>query len=261
MEKIFNKVNNIRCGTSVQFTSDCKRRIMYTITDEEVGKSIIMVTIPKFIRPKRSDEIVNSSEFVNGFKVVQTSNLEYAYIRESDGMLLPYRYDVASPFNEYGYAMVARDGNATWINKDFQYFSKDFKMVDDKADSYYYRHNEFNAFQEVSQFSSGKYPLSKLYDRREEIAKTIYFNKEGNKQDFYIFEGNFNGGAKFEELDNISFDDKDYIVTSHGILFSKGYYCPSRYALELCESCGVIDELLDSIDSSYNEKCEKVLKK
>lgn len=52
MEKIFNKVNNIRCGTSIQFTSDCKRRIMYTITDEEVGKSIIMVTIPKFIRPK-----------------------------------------------------------------------------------------------------------------------------------------------------------------------------------------------------------------
>ena len=68
--------------------------------------------------------IIDSNEnFVNGFKVVKTANGEYAYIRESDNSLLPFRYDIAFDFNEFGFAIVGKDGSVSWINKDFKYLN------------------------------------------------------------------------------------------------------------------------------------------
>lgn len=132
MEKIIsrlNEIHNISCGSNIFVAQDWKRKIDYTINDKENHSMKIRVSLPYNTRPKISDEIVSAdSEFINGFKVVQTANGEFAYIRESDGLLLPYRYDIATRFNQYGFAMVAKDGDATWINTSFQYLSSKGEM-------------------------------------------------------------------------------------------------------------------------------------
>ena len=77
------------------------------VTPEKVAKEIEILI---GVNQNNLEIIDNSNDFVNGFKVVQTSNGEYAYVRQSDFQLLPFRYDVASDFNEYGFAMVGKKG-------------------------------------------------------------------------------------------------------------------------------------------------------
>ncbi len=66
-----------------------------------------------------------SGEFVNGFMLVQMNTGKFGYIRKSDGQLLPYRFAIASNFNELGFAVVGTLSGVTWINKNFCYLSQE----------------------------------------------------------------------------------------------------------------------------------------
>lgn len=97
------------------------RKIFYVVDDYYVYQ----VKLPEGKRLEPTEEIMAESEkFVNGFKAVVTKNGEYAYICEEDNCLLPFRYDIAGNFNEHGYAMVGKNANISWINKEFKYFSR-----------------------------------------------------------------------------------------------------------------------------------------
>ena len=90
----------------------------YVINEDKDGELYMPIELPYYygvyLRPPASFDIIDDSrEFVNGFKVVQTANLEYAYVREADNKLLPYRYDIATDFNEYGYAIVGKDARVS----------------------------------------------------------------------------------------------------------------------------------------------------
>lgn len=258
MVNLSSKINSISCDSNIFITSDFKRTVYYTVNEKE-NPIRITVKLPYFTRPEISDEIINSeSEFVNGFKVVQTANGEYAYIREYDGVLLPYRYDIASDFNDYGFAMVAKDGNTTWINKNFQYLSKNGDMIDENLDDELYKYHKFEGFQKVYKFSTGKYPLSLVYDGRNRYAYSFYFSTEGKRKEFYQFDGSFNYEYTFDSFGSVDFGDKDYIMIGQGILFSKGYYCPLKYFFELCEKKGIISNIFENIDTSFNKEKVKI---
>lgn len=105
---------------------------------------------------RTSNEIIDdSNDFVNGFKIVELSNGQFAYVN-LENELLPYRFDVASNFNEYGLAMIANNNEVSWIDKDFNYISwhGTTEKYDNKLSS---------GFKMVEQFSKGNNPLSRLH--------------------------------------------------------------------------------------------------
>jgi hypothetical protein len=90
-----------------------------------------------------------SIEYNNGFAVVQTSNGEFAYMEENTNKLLPYRYDVASQFNNHGFAIVGKANSVTFINRNFQYLSKNGTFVSENLDK------EYITFEGFSSLKSG----------------------------------------------------------------------------------------------------------
>lgn len=257
MENLSSKINSISCGSNILITNDMQRKIYYTINEEEYPIKIT-VSLPYAARPVISNEIIESnSGFVNGFKVVKTANGEYAYIRESDGILLPYRYDIASDFNQYGFAMVAKDGNATWINKSFQCLSKNGKMVEEDMEGKYSKYRKFEGFQQVYNFSTGAYPLSRVYEGRDGRANSFYFSPEGKRKEFYKFDGSFNHFFPISTFGNTDFKDKDYIISENGIIFAKGYFCSLKYVLDFCKQNGTVSAIFETADECYVKEKEK----
>ena len=59
-------------------------------------------------------------------------------LSEKDNILLPYRYDIATDFNEYGFAMIGKNGKVSWIDKKFNYLNIEGKIEKEG--------NEFNDF-------------------------------------------------------------------------------------------------------------------
>ena len=115
MSKMPIKIINVIRSCSIFIVRDRTRNICYTINQNTPNETNIHI---------KSEKIIDdSNEFVNGFKVVQTENGEYAYVRESDNVLLPFRYDVAFDFNQYGFAIVGKDGSVSWIDTTFKYLN------------------------------------------------------------------------------------------------------------------------------------------
>ena len=94
------------------------------------GNQIEHVQVPDNFQNIISNTIIGETyEFINGFKIVKLLNAQYGYVRETDNVLLPYRFDIASQFNEEGIAIVAKDGVVTRINKEFNIVDENKIMV------------------------------------------------------------------------------------------------------------------------------------
>lgn len=180
----------------------------------------------RIIRPRKSFDIIDDTrDFVNGFKVVQTANKEYAYVREEDNELLPYRYDIATDFNEYGYAMVGKDAKVSWIDREFRYFDADEEKFLDEMES---NHARFNGFLSVSDFSKGETPLSRI-SRFYNNTDVSYLGIDGKYKEFFKCDG-----ERISESDSIKefpgystvFDDGGHATANDCelILLSGGYY-------------------------------------
>ena len=224
MDNIPNKVTIIE-GSAI-YAEGNSIGYNYIINKE----TIVPVVFPRYrggyVRKAKSDQIVDESkDFVNGFKVVQTANKEYAYIREKDNVLLPYRYDIATDFNEYGYAMVGKDAKVSWIDKEFSYFDADKEKFLDERES---NHATFNGFLSVSAFSKGETPLSRIC-RFYNNTDVSYLGIDGKYKEFFKCDG-----EKISESDSIKefpeystvFDDEGHATANDCdlILLSGGYY-------------------------------------
>ena len=76
-------------------------------------------------------------------------------IRGIDNYLLSYRYDIAFNFNDYGLAIVYKDGQLSWINSDFCYIDLMGQIVKIEYEFFADENN-------ISAFSKGDIPLSRL---------------------------------------------------------------------------------------------------
>ena len=210
---------------------DRKRIFTYYLNRGMENETYIRFSSPYRSRPERSFEVIASSkDFTNGFKLVQTANKEYAYISEEDNTLLPYRYDIATDFNEYGFAMVGKNGKVSWIDKNFNYLNIEGKMEKEG--------NEFNGFTQVNKFSNGKIPLSKVEYKR--VASLVsYFGIDGKIKEFYTFDGekiiDTNPRKIFLQYSKDFTGDYALVNFNTDILLSSGYCLSNDTLIKICE--------------------------
>lgn len=256
MEKI-KKVNNLICSGRIFISPDQSRRVCYTINQYEADQTNIFVSLPRYSRPERSDIIVQEAEeFVNGYKVVQTANGEYAYVRENDNILLPYRYDIAYNFNEFGFAIVGKEGSVSWIDKDFKFLNLKGEMVEESSLYSWY----WNAWQKVSSFSKGSIPLSLVYDGRHHYGKSAYFGIDGKMKEFYHYGCNKDAYATSFFQDGTIFDERGYAQADQYVLLASGYLVSYEDLFKICAENGFLDFISEEADKKFGEKI-KMLKK
>ena len=229
----------------------------YVVNEGKDDKLCIPIVLPYYYgvylrHPASIDIIDDSRDFVNGYKVVQTDNEEYAYVREEDNKLLPYRYDIATDFNEYGYAIVGKDARVSWIDRNFRYFNpKEKKFIEEYEIGSYYR---FNGFLGVNDFSNGEYPLSKVYCLGYNNAVS-YLGIDGKIKEFVNYDGEIirnDQSNKNFSYDSEDFNDLGYAKANNEelILLSNGYYLSAKDLIGICEE----KEFLDTINSRIEKQ-------
>ena len=201
----------------------------YVVNEGKDDKLCIPIVLPYYYgvylrHPASIDIIDDSRDFVNGYKVVQTDNEEYAYVREEDNKLLPYRYDIATDFNKYGYAIVGKNARVSWIDKNFRYFNEEEEKFTEEQEIGY---NTFNGFLGVSDFSKGENPLSRMY-RRGYNNTVSYLGTNGKIKEFSKYDGEIirddESNKCFSDYSE-DFNDKGYAKANNDeiILLSSGY--------------------------------------
>ena len=246
MSDLPKEIKSIK-GSVYSFVDKETERYAYILnegTDKEVRVNVLL---PYYSRPDISFDIIDDSrDFVNGFKLVQTANMEYAYVKEEGNTLLPFRYDVATDFNEYGYAMVGKDGKVSWIDKNFKYLNSKYEMVNEDS-------SKFNGFLSVSDFSKGEHPLSKVCSCSSDWdKKTSYFGVDGKIIEFSRYDGEIIRDS--DSIKNFSyysedFNDKGYATANNDwlILLSSGYYLYTKDLIRICEEKGFLETLSSKI--------------
>ena len=253
------KIETVRRYCSIACEGD-KAYITYHINDRLPSKCSITAVVPRYHRPKRSDEIVDQNEkFVNGYKVVVTENGEYAYVREIDNTLLPYRYDVAFDFNKHGFAIVGKDGDVSWINTEFKYLNRKGQMVEEELDNEYAK---FKGWSEVRPFSVGTVPLARLYDGRDNFgAHVSYLNTKGELQKFYVYDGKLSKKNYCDDFVDdwddktlATFDKKGIAYTKDGILFAEGIYLSKNSLVQIVFDSGFMNNIREEANKCFEQE-------
>ena len=245
MDKMPLKVNNITGGRAFIDRKRHTRKIGYTLNADTDEEEYITVILPENSRPFSSIKIINNNrDFVNGYKVVQTANKEYAYIREKDNTLLPFRYDIATDFNRYGYAMVGKDGNVSWIDKNFNYLNSKGEMVKESPLNEY---ANFDGFYRVDDFSNSDIPLSRVCYKYSDLVS--YFGTNGKLKEFYNYDGKtIEDFSNNQFLNGTCFYEGGYATTDNRILLSKGYSIYTKDLISICDGKGFFNTISKNIE-------------
>ncbi len=257
-----NEIESIFCLRSFQDEAD-KDCYVYCYQINGKGEYISIVNYKDGKRVIGNDVYSDRGSFVNGYKVVETAPSEYAYIREKDNALLPGRFDVATNFNEYGLAMVAKDGRATWINENLDMLTMDRGMVpyEEVVNTCKF------GFQGVNAFSKGEKPLARVIDRSVKVIGEegrnvafgfAYIKPNTEFKEFFKYNGeNLSSRSKvnFEYGCGSDFDERGYAVGNSYVFFDRGAYIPVEEFRNVCRQ----DALLGLINGVVNDVYDKSL--
>ena len=253
-------VNSIVCGDIVKIDQKTEA-VCYKINSDNGVKTNVFAYLPKYNKKSTLSEIVmENDEFVNGFKVVKLANDSYSYIRESDNKLMPYQYDVAFNFNEYGFAMVGKDGSVSWINKDFKYLNYKGIMVEEENNNW----NNFDGWQGINNFSNGDNPLSRVFCGKEEYGRTAYFTPNGDIKKFYQYNGNISNNLYRDVFfSGTDFNNSPYALADNYILDVNGFCILKEDIIKLSLKEGFIDFLFDDAKFNFEKlnNTQNILKK
>ncbi len=205
---------------ALTFNDDMRQYLINANRDTGMYDANIMIDNNTNIN--KSEEIARiSDDVVNGYRLFIDEAGFYGYIKEDDLEILPYRFDLATNFNEYGLAIVAYSGTVSWINKDFKIFSSDEECFIDIEDNSY-----ILGFKEVYNFSGNKNPLSKIVTFDDDI---FYLNTEGKIQKFkYKYDDGKTSSwdrEYFNDTDFRNFEESGYMISKDGkiVLSEDGY--------------------------------------
>ena len=239
-----NEIYRIR-SISTAVIDEKYRNILYKVYLKNGDSFSITVILPLTGRPTFTSAIIDDAhEFINGVKVIKLENGEYGYLREADNKLLPYRYDYATDFNNSGYALVAKDGLVSWIDRTFKYLSSDGMMVE----NYINNKSSFKGYIDVYNFTNGSIPLSKVSTDR----KVSYFGLDGKIKKFYMYDGKFSDYPYTSFNVGGLFDGNGIAIDDEKILFAKGYFCTIYDFIKICKQNGTFLKLSEAIDNSFN---------
>lgn len=178
---------------------------------------------------------MDKNEYINGYKQVKSKNGVY-FIRELDGRILPYYFDAASNFNEYGLAMVQKNGSFSWINGQLQYLTKDgvWKVLR--------QGEQLNGWSIITPFQNGS--LSKLTSKGP-VQKVCFFNTLGMIQKFTSYS---NPQISYDTfIRSTDFDQDGIALADDKILFSEGYYISQNDAIIMMRQEGFLKEIYTKI--------------
>ena len=146
------EIKNIR--GIIEYDSLYRRNIEYVINEGMNDAYTIFFKLPFEEKISLGNNIIEAKPFINGYSIVKLDNHVYGYMRETDKVLLPYRYHIATNFNKYGYALVAMNGRVSWINKKFEYIANNGYM--------HFGNSNFNGFDKVYIFNEDASPISRI---------------------------------------------------------------------------------------------------
>ncbi len=205
--------------------------------------------------------IDDSRSFVQGYKLVAMKDGSFAYVRESDGVLLPYRFDIASDFNECGFAMVGFRGSVTWINTHFEYLGGHVWYSMDSMDAF-----DEAPWKGVGDFSGSKdakvspmvYPI---FGGTSNLL--TYLNVDGEFQKFKQYDGNISEeckemfaipqkkvmfrGIKDYDMSQFAFDDNGRLQIEDCIYFSRGFYVTIHDLIKISRERGWLQSIDDEV--------------
>jgi len=261
MQKLPKDSNyTVRSANVIIYENNVKE-IYYLISKNDKIIEEIKIKLPRTSEPNESNKIINkNNKFINGYKVVKVASGEYSYIDEANELLVPYRYDIAFDFNEYGYAIVCKDGNVTWINKNFHYLDSNGLFVKDTPNSNW---QSSDVWQRVTSFSESKNPLSLVSKNRGLCKKTAYLETTGKLKQFYRYDGklvNTNPHSVFRQ--GTTFDKDGIAMADDCMLFDKGYYMTYKDLIKICNQKGIIDTVVEEAEKYFEQpKIKKLINK
>ena len=209
------EIHTIRAYTSIN-KKNFHKNISYLINYGDTNELEILVKVNPLKKSYSSQIIDESSSFQNGFKVVKMANKEYAYFSLKENKLLPYRYDFASDFNDYGLAIIGKDGRVSWINQNFEYLNFLGLMAKDPLAKYL-----LDGYNIVYNFKGQTNPLAKLVFINKNGEHIITYLEPNQKiKTFYLEDGTmpkrkFSNGTEF---------NNDYALADGNLLHASGYY-------------------------------------
>lgn len=199
------------------------------------------------------------NEFVNGFKRVRNNYGQYLYIKEEGNILLPYIFDVATDFNNLGFAMVGKCSEVAWINKNFQITEKRGKVYEDNSSMLY----DFSGWQSISHFSEGLFQMSKCIDDDGRVA---YLSGHDQLQ-IKVFEdctGEIDEPLRYFSLASDKFDEQGHAFANKDseplILFDRGYYITEKRLAQKAIEDGILEKIRQEIFDNYKKTGIKSLK-
>ena len=253
-ENMFIKDKRIKSISVDEITRiDNNKKISYAIEIEDDDYIFYNVIVPINGVVYNENKIASGSdEFVYGYKVVQLENGQYAYLSEKTKELLPVlRFDFATNFNKYGYAMIAKNGKVSWMNTDFMYLNYKGYWIENYADF------EYNALDKINEFSKGEIPLS-LVSGDDPFGETFglkgYIDTNGVLKTFYRYNLNDmvirNAFITFTSAED--FDESGFTKVDDGFISDKGYYFKLDDLLKLNKTNSFLSILNDTLDKIQN---------
>lgn len=229
--------------------------VVYTYIDMEGNKCRIA---SHFIENKNFSILNDEKDYINGFRRVLFSDFTYGYREESTEELVPYKFNLATNFNENGIAMVAIDSGVTLLTSDFKIlykngkyfkmggFSSHFSMpIPIKVDSFSslyitYTHRASNGINELEAMFLDK------------TGSNITFRSPTGEGERLFFRKTCKETLLKENECRIS--EAGFIICGDYILLSSGYYITLSELCMLPEVIDYIRELSMTINSQHKEK-------
>ena len=225
-----------------------KRTDFYIINKGKKDETAVGYEAPKKHLHNDSNVIAEErTRFLSGIKLVRFDDGKFGYVRRKGNEVLFQRFDIATSFNKYGFAMVAKDNFVTWMNKDFELldacgtfrhvltpeeYSKKCSEVMDVEMFYsnplcyqgYYHDN--GAWREVYDFSKGEIPLSRVKGTRlKKREQTSYLGTNGELQVFYEYDGKkLSKDSEKYFAHGTDFDSDGHAYFHNGMLFAEGFF-------------------------------------
>ena len=247
MEKINEKVVKLT-GYITKFKEENGFHFHYkaeTVSGEEISIGVSVSKDYFYSEDSYNGEkftiVEKSDEFVHGFKLGKNSHGQFLFIREEDGAVMPYVFDVATDFNELGFAMVGKNSEVSWIDKNFNYIdSKGTKWEVDSNRLY-----SFSGWKSISAFSKGKTPISKCVNSDGKVA---YMGTDGELRAFSNHSGKTLYANTFFTSDSDDFDELGHAIvdkaSSPKVLFATGYYMLSSDLIKNAVTTGKVDDIV-----------------
>lgn len=237
-------------------------------------------------KEKNIHVIDDTNNFVNGYKVVELSNHKFGYIKEETNELMPFYFEVASNFNDYGLAMVGKRSSVAWIDKNFGHINMmsgfckpPITLTIENICEYLNHEMAFKSYSKICNFSGKQVPLSMVsishvYDndfppiKNQPFYNASYIDINGKYKEFMYYDGNFKDymdtafhtGTSFNELGYALASTMNIVgersnkqmvsdINGHYILFDNGIYCNMEIFQKLCiEHGGTISSIKEDLE-------------